>query len=84
MLKAAPREVSGMTLALFVAESLFLGYVGWLLIFRTSTILRRAHNTYGFNLPPKPRYSTLMRSTGILIWLPAALADHALLMTGPH
>jgi hypothetical protein len=73
-----------MILILFVAESLFLGYGGWLLIFRTSTIVRRAHNTYGYKFFLKPWYSIFMRSIGIFIWLLAALADYALLMMGSH
>jgi hypothetical protein len=71
-----------MILVLFVAESLFLGYGGWLLIFRTSTIVGRAHSTYGYKFFLKPWYSIFMRSIGIFIWLLAALADYALLMMG--
>jgi hypothetical protein len=69
---------------LFVAESLFLGYGGWLLTFRTSTIVRRAHSTYGYNFFLKPWYSTFMRCIGIFIWLLTALADYALLTLGSH
>ena len=56
-----------MILVLFVAESLFLGYGGWLLIFRTSTIVGRAHNTYGYKFFLKPWYSIFMRCIGIFI-----------------
>jgi|GEM_PF-4942853 len=68
-----------MILVLFVAESLFLGYGGWLLIFRTSTIVRRAHSTYGYKFFLKPWYSIFMRSIGIFIWLLAAVAGFAML-----
>jgi hypothetical protein len=68
-----------MILVLFVAESLFLGYGGWLLIFRTSTIVGRAHNTYGYKFFLKPWYSIFMRCIGIFIWLLTALTDYALL-----
>jgi hypothetical protein len=63
----------------FVAVSLFLGYGGWLLIFRTSTIVRRAHSTYGCNFFLKPWYSIFMRCVGIFIWLLAALSNYGLL-----
>ena len=56
-----------MILVLFVAESLFLGYSGWLLIFRTSTVVGRAHNTYGYKFFLKPWYSIFMRCIGIFI-----------------
>ena len=69
---------------LFVAESLFLGYCGWLLTFRTSTIVRRAHSTYGYSIFLKPWYSTFMRCIGIFIWLLAILANYALLTSGSH
>jgi drug/metabolite transporter superfamily protein YnfA len=62
-----------------VAESLFLGYGGWLLTFRTSTIVRRAYSTYGYNFFLKPWYSRFMRSIGIFIWLLMAPADYAML-----
>lgn len=65
--------------AWYAAVSLFLGYGGWLLIFRTSAVVRRAHTTYGSNLFLKPWYSQLMRCTGIFIWLLTALADYFLL-----
>ena len=68
-----------MILVLFVAESLFLGYCGWLLIFRTSTIVGRAHKTYGYKFFLKPWYSTFMRCIGIFIWLLAAVAGYAML-----
>jgi hypothetical protein len=69
-----------MILILFVAESLFLGYGGWFLIFRTSTIVGRAHNTYGYKFCLKPWYSIFMRCIGIFIWLLAAVAGYAMLM----
>jgi hypothetical protein len=63
----------------YAAVSLFLGYCGWLLIFRTSTIVTRAHSQYNFNFFLKPWYSILMRCVGIFIWLLTALTDCALL-----
>ncbi len=63
----------------FVAVSLFLGYCGWLLAFRTSTVVRRAHSTYGCNFFMKPWYSIFMRCVGIFIWLLTVLSDYALL-----
>ena len=62
-----------------VAVSLFFGYCGWLLIFRTSTIVRRAHSQYGCNFFLKPWYSIFMRCTGIFFWLATALIYVALL-----
>jgi hypothetical protein len=62
-----------------VAISLFLAYCGWLLIFRTSTIVRRAHSQYQYNFFLKPWYSIFMRCIGIFIWLLTALTDYALL-----
>ena len=58
--------------------SLFFGYCGWLLIFRTSTIVRRAHSQYGCNFFLKPWYSIFMRCIGIFFWMMAALVDYAL------
>ena len=37
------------SIAWYVAEGLFLVYCGWLLTFRTSTIVRRAHSKYQRN-----------------------------------
>jgi hypothetical protein len=65
-----------MILVLFVAESLFLGYCGWLLIFRKSTIVGRAHNIYGCKFFLKPWYSIFMRCMGIFIWLLGAVASY--------
>jgi len=62
-----------------VAVSLFLAYGGWLLIFRTSTIVRRAHSQYHYNFFLKPWYSMFMRCIGIFIWLLTVLANYALL-----
>jgi hypothetical protein len=64
----------------YVAVSLFLAYGGWLLIFRTSTIVRRAHCQYHCNFFLKPWYSILMRCIGVFIWLLTALTDYALLV----
>jgi hypothetical protein len=64
----------------YVAVSLFLGYCSWLLIFRTSAIVRRAHSQYRCNFFLKPWYSIFMRCVGIFIWLCAVLVDYALLM----
>jgi hypothetical protein len=64
----------------FIAVSLFLGYCGWLLIFRTDSVVGRAHRTYGYNFFLRPWYSILMRCLGIFIWLLAALGDYGLLM----
>jgi hypothetical protein len=61
------------------ACSLFFGYCGWLLIFRTSTIVRRAHGTYGYSFFLKPWYSAFMRYVGIFIWLCAVVVDYLLL-----
>ena len=69
----------GMRLVLFVAESLFLGYCGWLLIFRTSTIAGRAHKTYGYQFFLRPWYLIVIRCIGIFLWLLAAGADYAML-----
>ncbi len=63
-----------------VAVSLFLGYCGWLLTFRTSTVVRRAHSQYHCNFFLKPWYSIFMRCIGIFIWLLTALTDYVLLM----
>ena len=63
----------------YVAVSLFLGYGGWLLIFRTNTIVRRAHRMYGCNFFLKPWYSIFMRCIGMFILLLTALADYVLL-----
>ncbi len=63
----------------YVAVSLFLGYCGWLLIFRTSTIVRRAHSQYHYNFFLKPWYSIFMRCIGIFICLLTAITDYALL-----
>jgi hypothetical protein len=63
----------------YAAVSLFLAYCGWLLIFRTSTIVRRAHSQYHCNFFLKPWYSIFMRCIGIVIWLLTALTDYALL-----
>jgi len=68
--------------AWYLAEILFLAYCGWLLIFRTSTIVRRAHNRYHCDFFLKPWYSIFMRCIGIFVWLLAALAAYALLMLG--
>lgn len=73
-----------MILVLFVAEILFLGYCGWLLIFRTGAIASRAHSKYGYEFFLKPWYSIFMRSIGFFIWSLAALAGYALLMIGLH
>jgi len=61
------------------AVSLFFAYCGWLLVFRTSTIVRRAHNQYHCNFFLKPWYSIFMRCIGIFIWLCAVLVDYMLL-----
>jgi hypothetical protein len=63
----------------YVAVSLFLAYCGWLLIFRTSTIVRRAHSQCHCNFFLKPWCSIFMRCIGIFIWLLTALTDYALL-----
>lgn len=62
-----------------VAVSLFLGYCGWLLTFRTSTVVRRAHSQYHCNFILKPCYSIFMRCIGIFIGLLTALIDYMLL-----
>jgi len=63
----------------YAAVSLFLAYCGWLLVFRTSTIVRRAHSQYQFKFFLKPWYSIFMRCIGVFIWLMTALVDYALL-----
>jgi hypothetical protein len=63
----------------YLAVSLFLGYGGWVLTFRTSTVVRRAHSQYHRDFFLKPWYSIFMRCIGIFIWLLAALSDYALL-----
>ena len=67
-----------------VVVSLFLGYCSWLLIFRTSTIVSRAHRTYGYNFFLKPWYSMFMRCIGIFILLLTALTDYALVTLRSH
>lgn len=64
----------------YAAVSLFLAYCGWLLVFRTSTIVRRAHSQYHCDFFLKPWYSIFMRCIGIFIWLLTVLSDYALLM----
>jgi hypothetical protein len=64
--------------------SLFFGYCGWLLTFRTSTIVRRAHSTYGFSFFLKPWYSAFMRCIGIFFWLCAVLIDYLLVTQRWH
>ena len=71
--------MSAFSIVWYVAVSLLFGYCGWLLIFRTSTIVRRAHGTYGYELFLKPWYSIFMRCIGIFIWLLTALIDYVLL-----
>jgi hypothetical protein len=61
------------------AVSLFFVYCGWLLTFRTSTIVRRAYSQYHCNFFMKPWYSIFMRCIGIFIWACAALVDYVLL-----
>lgn len=67
-----------------VLVSVFLVYCSWLLIFRTSTIVSRAHRTYGYKFFLKPWYSIFMRCIGAFILLLAALADYALVALRPH
>jgi len=64
----------------YLAVSLFLIYCGWLLIFRTSTIVGRAHGIYKYGFFLKPWYAIFMRCIGIFIWLLTALTGYALLM----
>jgi len=64
----------------YAAASLLLGYCGWLLIFRTDTIVSRAHRQYGYKFFLRPWYSILMRCIGIFIVLLAALTDYALVV----
>jgi hypothetical protein len=59
--------------------SLFFAYCGWLLIFRTSTVVRRAHSQYGYSFFLKPWYSAFMRCLGICFWLLPVLTGYALL-----
>jgi hypothetical protein len=82
ILKALGEQASQMrafSIVWYLAVSLFLAYGGWLLIFRTSTIVRRAHSQYHCNFFLKPWYSIFMRCIGIFIWLLTALTDYALL-----
>jgi len=67
-----------------VVVSLFLGYCGWLLIFRTSTIFSRARRTYGYNFFLKPWYSMFMRCIGIFILILTALTDCLLVRLISH
>jgi len=62
-------------IVLYVACTLFFYYCGWLLTFRTSPIVKRAHSQYHCNFFLKPWYSTLMRFIGIFIWMGAGLID---------
>jgi hypothetical protein len=64
----------------YAAVSLFLGYCGWLLIFRTSTIVSRAQRQYGYKFFLRPWYPTLMRCIGIFIVLLTAVTDYALVV----
>jgi hypothetical protein len=61
----------------YVLATLVGFYGGWLLIFRTSTIVSRAHKTYGFKFFLKPWYSIFLRSMGIIVLLLVAISDYA-------
>jgi len=71
--------MSAFSIVWYAVVGLFLAYCGWLLIFRTSTIVRRAHSQYHCNFFLKPWYSIFMRCIGIFIWLLTALTYYSVL-----
>jgi hypothetical protein len=77
--RRAGKGMSAFGIVWSAACSVFFVYCGWLLTFRTSTVVRRAYSKYRCNFFLKPWYSIFMRCIGIFIWVWTALIDYVVL-----